>query len=187
VASPLEAGTGMARVVLLDVVDVSRDRSLGDLAKVLTDSLARALRRRPATAVLSGMRVNTAEQEVRSEAVLGMQFNADAVLRSSAHIRGDSISMFTAIYDVREQRFAGTARYSVARGEEATLAAGVAPLISTWLDHHRTGPRSYRIIDGFTGATMDSALRAAQRLRDLMGRRPPGARGDTAAIKVPPP
>jgi len=104
--------------------------------------------------------------------MIGMMFNADVVLRSSMGIRRDSVVVFVAIYDVREQRYSRSVRKTVARADAASLPGALAPAIGAWLDERL---ESRRASPGFTlpegsRAAFDSSVR---HLRDSQRKRPP--------------
>lgn len=126
---------GPARVVVLDVIDVSRDRDLGSVAAAVTDSLVRALRRVEDLHVLSGERLNRLEQEVGgSDQVLGMTLGARAVLRGSISARRDSLLLFLVLFDTRDQRYVGSFRATAPASAPEQLTAKVVPLIQEWIN-----------------------------------------------------
>ena len=126
---------GPARIVVLQVVDVSRERALGELATTLTDSLVQALRRNSHTQVLSGGRVDQLERQFGNDQVLGMSLGASMVLRGSLARRQDSLMLFVAMFDTREQRYVRSFRSQAPRSNPVLLSDALAVQIREWLDH----------------------------------------------------
>ena len=174
----LSAPTGPISVVVPDVVDGSKDHTLGDLARGLTDSLGRMLARRPGTRVVSGDQVRGAATPGMSPQALGEALGADAVVQSLVQIRGDSIRMQVLLRDIKGGRNFRTLRREVPRGDAASLAGIIGAELTGWLDGARTDVRIGTGFNFFNRAAVDSAIRAARLLREQAGRRPP-ARPDS--------
>jgi hypothetical protein len=137
--TPTTREGGPTRLLVLDVVDVSRERDLDTVASLVTDSLVHALRRIEHTQVLTGERLTHLEQQVGgSDQVLGMTLGARAVLRSSIGLRRDSLTLFIALFDTREQRYVGSFRTVAPRSAPELLTAKVVPLIQEWITRPRT-------------------------------------------------
>jgi TolB-like protein len=173
VSPALGAPTGPHSFVVQDVVDGSRDHSLGDLARGLTDSLGRLLQRRPGIRVVSGDQARVVATPGMSPQALGDAFGADAVLQSLLQVRGDSIRMQVLLHDIKGGRIFRTFRREVPRADAASLAGMVGTELTRWLDGGGSAARMGTGFNFFNRAAVDSAIRAARRLRDQPGRRAP--------------
>ena len=115
------------------MVDVSRTHTLGALASSVTDSLVHALRRRANTHVLSGSRLGELERQFGSDQVLGMSLGATAVFRGSLAERRDSLLLFVAVFDTREQRYVRSFRAVAPRSAPEDLSRKMLPMLQEWL------------------------------------------------------
>jgi serine/threonine-protein kinase len=169
----LSVPTGPLSVVVPDVVDGSKDHSLGELARGLTDSLGRMLARRPGTRVVSGNQVRVVATPGMSSQSLGEALGADAVVQSLVQVHGDSIRMQVLLRDVKAGRNFRMMRREAPRGDAASLAGTIAAELTGWLDGARTDVRIGTGFNFFNRAAVDSAIGAARRLREQAGRRRP--------------
>src|SRR5206468_6502561 len=104
-------------VVVEDVADGSRDHTLGELARGLTDSLGKLLARRPATRIQAGDPVRAFITPGTSPQALGEALGADAVLTSLIQVRGDSIRLQVLLRDIKKGRNFRLMRRQVPRAE----------------------------------------------------------------------
>jgi len=132
-APPAGAFRGRPRLVVLDVVDVSRERNLKDVAAVVTDSMIRQLDRPKNVHILSGSRLDELERQFGSDQVLGMTLGASAVLRSSITSRRDSLMLFVAVFDTRAQRYLTSFRTTAPHQTPEELVGKLVPMIEEWL------------------------------------------------------
>ncbi len=139
--TPPGAPSGPDRLVVLNVVDVSRERDLKDVAALVTDSMVHALRREGNVRVLNGERLDELERQFGSDQVLGMSLGASAVLRSSLTTRRDSLMLFVAVFDTRAQRYLRSFRAMAPRNAPEQLAANLVPMFEEWL---RRAPSAQR-------------------------------------------
>jgi serine/threonine-protein kinase len=181
----LGAPTGPLSVVVQDVVDGSKDHTLGELARGLTDSLGRMLARRPGTRVVSGNQVRVVATPGMSSQSLGEALGADAVVQSLVQVHGDSVRMQVLLRDVKAGRSLRMTRREAPRGDAASLAGMIGAEITGWLDGARSDVRIGTGFNFFNRAAVDSAISAARRHREQTGRRPP-VRPDSPPSGRPP-
>jgi serine/threonine-protein kinase len=136
-----DSAGGPRRLVILDVIDVSREHNLADVASAVTDSLVQGLRRRPNTQVLAGKRLEDLEKRFGSDEMLGMSLGASGVLRSSLGVRRDTLTLFVALFDSRTQRYVRSFRTMASRAAPEELSRKMLPLIQEWLDRSPTTHR----------------------------------------------
>jgi len=160
-------------VVVEDVADGSRDHTLGELARGLTDSLGKLLARRPVTRIQAGDPVRAFITPGTSPQALGEALGADAVLTSLIQVRGDSIRLQVLLRDIKKGRNFRLMRRQVPSAEAASLAGAIAPEIVGWLDTGTAGALTLPGFSPFNRAALDSVMRNARRFRDQAGRRPP--------------
>jgi hypothetical protein len=129
-----DSAGGARRLVVLDVIDVSPEHSLTEVASAMTDSLVQGLRRRPNTRVLSGKRLEDLEKRFGSDEMLGLSLGASGVLRSSLGMRRDTLTLFVALFDSRTQRYVRSFRTMAPRGNPEELSRKMLPMIQEWLD-----------------------------------------------------
>lgn len=129
-----DSGGGPRRLVVLDVIDVSREHNLSEVTTAVTDSLVQGLRRRPNTHVLAGKRLEDLEKRYGSDEMLGMSLGASGVLRSSLGARRDTLMLFIAIFDSRTQRYVRSFRVQAPRTAPEELSKKMLPMIQEWLD-----------------------------------------------------
>ncbi|MGQ0703550.1 MAG: serine/threonine-protein kinase [Gemmatimonadales bacterium] len=146
---PGEPGSSPGRLVVLQIVDVSPGRTLGDLATALTDSLVQSLRKKAETGatgggkiqILSGKRVDDLERELQSDQLLGMSLGATTVLRGSLAARRDSLLLFVAMYDTRDQRYLRSFRALAPRTDPGALVSRIVGQMGTGMSRPvRRGP-----------------------------------------------
>jgi serine/threonine-protein kinase len=125
---------GPLRLAVLGVIDVSRAHELKEIAVAVSDSLVRTLGRREGTQVLGGKKLAQLEEALGSDEMLGMDLGVRFVLRSSLAARGDSLILFVAAFDTRQQRYVQPFRATAPRTQPDELARKISPLITAWLD-----------------------------------------------------
>ena len=121
------------RIVVLDIVDVSRERNLGAIAATLTDSLVSTLRHVGNTQILSGRRISQLERQLGNDQVLGTSLGANGILRGSLAARRDTLVLFVALFDTRQQRYVRSFRSMAPRAEAAQLTGRLGTQVQEWL------------------------------------------------------
>jgi hypothetical protein len=169
-------GRRVLRIAVQDVLDGSRDKSLGGLASALTDSLRKIAGRRPATDLLSLDKVRTASSPRGNPEAIARELGADVLLRGIVEIRGDSARFTVVLHDVNAGQFSKSLRAAAPIADAASIMDPVSGPLTGWLDQRRPGGRTAQIYNIGPGGAVDSALRYARQLRDSVaksrGRKP---------------
>jgi TolB-like protein len=170
--------TAPVRLLVPDVVDGSRDQSLGELATGLTASLRRQLSRRPGTQLLDARKLGIAGKPVAEARQLAREAGADYVVQGVVRAVGDdSVRVVLALHDANDPRFTKSLEHASLRVNAAALPAAIAPMAEAWLDH-RLATRSFQPLHIPNRASIDSIVRQSQRWRDSI-RKPPQPRADS--------